>query len=871
MARHLAVAPLMALLLVAVPATASAAPSAFIAQPGSGCASGPTISLGVEGGFGIAAPEITVELYAGPAAEGTPVATKTIPQNGGTGEYFGEFAGPRADGIYTVKAIHQTIEGTATDTSTIRVLNGAPTSVITAPAAGGRTRGEAAVPLTGDGIRCFTQVTVQRVDLGGQPVVTKQLHHPGADSWATTHTFGTTPGVYRLIATASVLGGSPSTDSAPVDVVVDRTPPTVGLEPVAQTPDGNDTTPSFSGSAAILGTEVPGDAVTVEVRIHQEDATGPVVQTVAATVDGTGFDAQATELPLGQYAAVAVATDRAGNTAASQPRTFFVIDTVDPAVTLTTPGGDTNADPVTFAGTAGTAARDGTEIRLELFGPGGVRITRTTTRQGAAWSIGGVVLAEGDWVAEVHQLDTSGNDGTAVRAFTADRVAPAVTLTAGTGRVAVDDAIARGTRGTAPGDQETLRVQTWAGDEAQGSPIDDRTFDVAGSEWFVDLTPDPAPGVYTSRVTQRDAAGNAGVVTRSFTVFRPAPPNLTISPPGPSVDTLTATITGKASTFAEDTPTVYVDGDIDEPVTVAVAPDGFWSATVALSLAFDDRDATRNVRATQSGRYGQTQVVVPVSYDLFGPRLNGLTITPSTDRSVTVQGSSGGATGDAPTLAVELASPTAVAAAGDAEATPTRTLTGPQNFTLTASDLSEGGKWRAAVVHADVHGHTTRTTRSFVLPAPLSPAGATDAARSALGGGSVRRLDVFRFDGGSFDVRAHTTQDVARAGVTAKRSGRSTLRLMALSCGSCTVRATSTLVLGKQRGAPRVGLGTRTLKPPAGRAAVLAVRLDAVHKRRIARARGARIEVRLRVRGARGRTATATRSFPVRLSASAPA
>ena len=87
----------------------------------------------------------------------------------------------------------------------------------------------------------------------------------------------------------------------------------------------SDTTPSFWGTA---GTAL-GDSSTVTVKVYSgPDTSGPLVETLTATVDASGAWAvdATTPLPFGAYTAQASQSDGAGTSARAAPTRSVVQD-----------------------------------------------------------------------------------------------------------------------------------------------------------------------------------------------------------------------------------------------------------------------------------------------------------------------------------------------------------------------------------------------------------------------------------------------------------------------------------------------------------------------------------------------------------------
>jgi Concanavalin A-like lectin/glucanases superfamily/Bacterial Ig-like domain len=111
-------------------------------------------------------------------------------------------------------------------------------------------------------------------------------------------------------------------------------------------------------------------------------------------------------------------------------------------------------------------------------------------------------------------------------AAAADETDPTVTLTApadGSSTLDTTPELA-GAAGTAEGDAETVSIEIHSGANASGPPVATLTATRLGPVWSRDAE-ELAPGTYTVRAEQHDAAGNVGRSEPStFTIAEPPPP-----------------------------------------------------------------------------------------------------------------------------------------------------------------------------------------------------------------------------------------------------------------------------------------------------------------------------------------------------------
>jgi hypothetical protein len=199
----------------------------------------------------------------------------------------------------------------------------------------------------------------------------------------------------------------------------DTISPAVTLTSPANGEETLDTTPTFGGTAGTA----PGDSSTVTVNVYAgATATGTPVQTLPTTASGGTYAVDAlSPLAVGQYTAQAEQADADGNLGLSAPTTFTVslTDTTPPQPTLTAPAnGGSTADPTpTFAGVAGTAAGDSTQVTVKLYiGPSAmgspIQTLDATAGVGGAYAVeASAALALGEYTARTEQVDGAGNTG----------------------------------------------------------------------------------------------------------------------------------------------------------------------------------------------------------------------------------------------------------------------------------------------------------------------------------------------------------------------------------------------------------------------------------------------------------------------------
>ena len=601
----------------------TAAPAVTLTDPADGATTNDTTPA-LSGAAGATAGDgsiVTVRVYAGSTATGTPVETLSTDRTGAT---WTATAATLSDGTYTARATQNDAAGntgtSAAHTFTIDtfVPDTTPPSVTLISPADGSSSTDRTPALSGAAgtdagdndaitVRIYAGTTI-----AGTPVQTLTTDRTGA-TWTATAT-ALADGTYTARASQSDAAGNTGASAAHT-FSVDTAAPAVTLTDPAQGATTGDATPALAGAA---GTET-GDAGSVTVRVYAgSSTTGFLLRTLTASASADSWSTDA--LPAlgdGTYTAQASQSDAAGNTGTSTPHTFSV-DTGAPAVTLTDPadGSSTNDSTPALGGAAGAAAGDGTTVTVRIFAgttAAGTPVeTLSTDRVGAAWTATASTLADGTYTAQASQNDAAGNTGTsAAHSFTIDTSGPAVTLTAPADGATTNDATPAlaGAAGTASGDGQTITVRIYAGTTATGTPVQTDTTDRVGAAWTATAST-LADGTYTARASQTDAAGNTGAsAAHTFTIdtFVPdtTPPTVTLAEPtdGATSNDTTPALSGAAGTDPGDGSTVTVrvyagTSATGAPVqTITTSRSGSAWSTTASSLA-DGTYTARHPRAT---------------------------------------------------------------------------------------------------------------------------------------------------------------------------------------------------------------------------------------------------------------------------------
>jgi hypothetical protein len=192
----------------------------------------------------------------------------------------------------------------------------------------------------------------------------------------------------------------------------------------------NTPTPTFAGTTGIEEEE-PLDVGWVNrviVFIHIGTEAGPVAQVLStdSTIWYPTWSAATVQpLPPGSYTAEAVQSEvklddeaQRGKSSPSHP-VAFTVDTVAPAVTLTSPadGSTTTLGSQVFSGAAGTAEGDQQAVTVQLFAGSSIGsqpplAALTVPAANGGWSATFGGLSPGTYTARAQQLDEALNVGT---------------------------------------------------------------------------------------------------------------------------------------------------------------------------------------------------------------------------------------------------------------------------------------------------------------------------------------------------------------------------------------------------------------------------------------------------------------------------
>ena len=213
----------------------------------------------------------------------------------------------------------------------------------------------------------------------------------GTGHWTTSVT-PSGQGALAVTAVATDAAGNPA--STTTNLTLDTIVPAVAITTI----EGGDTL--INAAEAAGGIQISGTA---------EIGSTLTVNGAAVTVDGTGhWTTSVTPAGQGALAVTAVATDAAGNPASTT--TNLTVDTIAPAVAITSPGGPVNQAAQTITGTVDAADAGAT---VTIF-DGSTAVGSAIVQGNGNWS-SSVTLNNGSNSLTAQVTDLAGNTATSAR------------------------------------------------------------------------------------------------------------------------------------------------------------------------------------------------------------------------------------------------------------------------------------------------------------------------------------------------------------------------------------------------------------------------------------------------------------------------
>lgn len=585
---------------------------------------------------------VTIEIYAGAKAKGTPVSSATATPVDGL--WTSNSVSPSLkSGQYTAIATQESSLGNQTGASeprTFEVNTASPTVTLTPPVSPSNDTTPTFTGTASEAALVTIEIYAGATAKGS--AVSSATATALSGVWSSSSASPALPdGQYTAVATQASLFGNPAGESEPQTFTIDTEPPAVTLN--APKSPSNDTTPTFTGSAS--------DKTTVTVEIYAgARAEGPVVASASANGTGGSWSSGAASpaLSTGEYTAVAIQESSLGNPAGtSEPRSFEV-DTASPIVTLNVPRSPSNNTTPSFAGTAS----DTTAVTVRIYNEANSEVASAVAGPTSGkWSSGQAspALSSGEhtYTAVATQESSLGNPaGVSQRVtFTVDTAAPKVTLNA---PVARSSDVTPSFTGTASDStQVVVHIYPYERNPPPNrSPIAQAVATPSDASWSSEhatppLNPTDGRETYTAVATQESSLGNPTGTSapQTFTVDTAAPRVTLNAPPSRSNDT-TPSFSGTTNEATNVVLHIY-DAQNDE-VSSATAPAtiGSWtSGTTSPSLP----DGQYTVKATQESAVGNDigeTPSFPFTIDTVPPQLS-LSYELNGNSSVVVDGSAG--------------------------------------------------------------------------------------------------------------------------------------------------------------------------------------------------------------------------------------
>ena len=560
---------------------------------------------------------------------------------------------------------------------------------------------------------------------------------------------------------------------------IDTTAPTLSINP--QT-DGNDTTPTISGSTDLA----PGSTVSVVVT----DSAGNT-QTLEAVVDNDGnFNVDVT-IPLteGEYTVEASATDDAGNTA-TVTENGGNIDTQAPTIALDPLGAGNDATP-TVSGSTDLEA--GSTVTLTVTDSAGNSQTFTATvdANGEFTADVPAALADGDYTVEATVTDAADNSASASQSGTVDSNAPSLTLNP-LGDDNDTTPTISGTTDLPAGSTVTLAVT----DALANTQTFTATVDSSGN-FSVDVPNPLAEGEYSVTATATDASGNTATATETGGNIDITSPLVNLDAQG-STNDATPTISGNTDQAPGSAVSIAVTDSAGntQNFEAIVANDGTFSVDVPADLA----DGNFTVTATVTDDAGnQDTASEQGNIDTAAPSLTLDPLDVSNDATPTLSGTTDLPQGSTVTIVV-------TDSLGNQQTFET-TVDENGNFSAEVPSALAEGDYSVTATATDENGNTASTTEtggSIDNTAPslaLDPIGSGNDATPTLSGssdlaeGSVVSLTIVDSAG-----NAQTINTLVDA------NGNFTVEVpQALADGDFTVTATAQDEAGNEASANETG------------------------------------------------------------------
>jgi hypothetical protein len=541
---------------------------------------------------------VTIHIYAGSKAEGTPVSNAAASGTGG-GWSSGQASPALASGQYTAIAVQPSSLGNSPGSSspvTFVVDTSSPTVTLNQPPSPSK---DTTPPFSGNASDT-TKVAVHIYDSKSAEVATATASGNGG-AWSTENEPALASGSYTAIATQESSLGNAAGVSNQVAFTVNTAAPTVTLNSPALR--SNNTTPSFTGTGS--------DTTLLTVKVYQGTNTEATpVSTASAAGTGGGWTSGTVSpaLPNGQYTAVAYQPSSLGNATGKSLAVTFTVDTNSPTVTLNQPKTPSNVTTPSFTGTASEGSpTEPAQVTVQIYAGTTVKApavaTATAMGTGGTWTSGQAApaLPRGTYTATATQASSIGNSpGTSAPVtFIVETESPSVSLNPFVKPLSNNPQPSF--TGTAS-DTTPVTVRIYSGSKAEGVPVSNAAAKGTGGLWSSEpATPALASGQYTAVAVQPSSAENAPGESKAITfTVNTAPPTVALAQPKSPSNNTKPTFTGTAT---DTTPVVvHVFNSASLEVTKATATPSHGIFTAANESALSDGPYTAT--ATQQSSLG---------------------------------------------------------------------------------------------------------------------------------------------------------------------------------------------------------------------------------------------------------------------------
>jgi hypothetical protein len=546
---------------------------------------------------------VTVKVFKGSEASGSPVATGSGPVSSGK---WGPVSLSKAleSGEYTAQAEEKSSLGNPVGKSAavkFVVDTTSPTVTLNTPETPSKDR----TPSFTGTATAKTEVVIHIFE--GETEVSKAHAEGTGTSWFSSEAspaLATGEHTYTAIATQESPVGNPEGESKKVTFVVDTNPPTVTLT-TPKTPSNN-RTPTFSGTASAK------TQVVVHIYEGTEAKGTEISKATAEGNEGAWLSSAASPaLPAGKHTFTAVATQESplGNPEGKSPTVTFVVNTEPPAVTLNAVPTPSNNKTPSFSGTA--TGKEPVTVKIfkgsEAKGSPVAIVEATVTSEKWGPEHSNTLLVDSEYTAVAGEVSALGNgEGkSAPVKFVVDTQPPSVTLEALPARSNENEPTFKGTADE-PGQ---VTVHVFEGPKAEGKEAATLKATVSGEgKWSVATPTSLADGVYTAIAKEPSTIGNAEgeSSTSTFEVFTKAP-TVTLEALQPRSKESKPTFKGTASEPGQVTVHVYeglkAEGKEAATLKATVSGEGKWSVAPGTALA----DGNYTALATEPSTIGNPE------------------------------------------------------------------------------------------------------------------------------------------------------------------------------------------------------------------------------------------------------------------------